>query len=76
MLESYTLPEIGEIWKEEKKYQNWLDIELSACEARTAIEDLPEDILNDLYRYAKYDMERCKALEAEIARLKRMLEGV
>ena len=29
MIEAYVLPEIGELWKEEKKYQHWLEIELS-----------------------------------------------
>ncbi len=66
MMERYILPEIGDIWKEEQKYRHWLDVELSACEARTASEDLPEEILNDLYRYAKFDFERVKLLEADM----------
>ncbi len=66
MIDTYVLPEIGDLWKEEKKYQHWLEIELSACEARTAIEDLPESTLNDLYRYAKFDLDQCKRLQEEL----------
>ena len=32
MIERYTLPAMGQIWSEETKLNNWLRIEIAACE--------------------------------------------
>jgi len=33
MIERYSFPKMKEIWKEENKYETWLQVELLACEA-------------------------------------------
>ena len=33
MIERYTLPEMGAVWNETSKLNNWLQIEIAACEA-------------------------------------------
>ena len=30
MIERYTLPEMGDVWSEQAKFQSWLDVEIAA----------------------------------------------
>ena len=41
MIDRYTLPEMGQIWNDQAKYQTWLDVELAACEANYELGNLP-----------------------------------
>jgi adenylosuccinate lyase len=36
LIERYTLPEMGNLWSEQAKFQGWLDVELAACQANAA----------------------------------------
>jgi len=45
LIPRYTLPEMGEIWKETSKYKYWTDIEILAVEAWAALGVVPQ---NDL----------------------------
>ena len=37
LIERYTLPEMGGIWKDQFKFNTWLQIEILACEARAGM---------------------------------------
>ena len=41
MIARYTLPDMGTIWSEENKLQNWLKIEIAACEGQALIGRIP-----------------------------------
>ncbi|VEF49185.1 adenylosuccinate lyase [Bacillus freudenreichii] len=42
MIERYTRPEMGEVWKEENRYQAWLELETLACEAWSELGEVPK----------------------------------
>lgn len=33
MIERYETPEINAIWKDQNRFQKWLDVELAVCKA-------------------------------------------
>ena len=46
MIERYSRPDMKKVWSDENKYQKWLAIEISVCEAWFAKGLIPqEDIL-------------------------------
>ncbi len=63
MIERYTLPEMGEIWTLESRYQAWLDVEIAACEAWAKLGVIPEEDARLIRERARVDVER--ALEIE-----------
>ena len=63
MIERYTLPEMGKIWKDEFKFSTWLKIEILACEARTESGEIPQSDLDEIKNKAKFDV--AKILEIE-----------
>ena len=65
MIERYTLPEIGNVWTEEAKYQAWLKVELSVCRARAQLGEIPSDEVEELSEKADFSVERIHEIEAE-----------
>ena len=63
MIERYTLPEMGKIWKDEFKFSTWLKIEILACEARCELGEIPEADIDEIKNKAKFDV--AKILEIE-----------
>ena len=63
MIERYTLPEMGKIWKDEFKFSTWLKIEILACEARAGFGEIPQSDLDEIKNKAKFDV--AKILEIE-----------
>jgi adenylosuccinate lyase len=63
MIERYTLPEMGKIWKDEFKFSTWLKIEILACEARCELGEIPEADIDEIKNKGKFDV--AKILEIE-----------
>ncbi len=66
MIERYTLPEMGEIWTENAKFQSWLKVEIAACEANFSLGKIPEAALKEICLNAKFEVSRIKDIEKEV----------
>ena len=66
MIERYTLPEMGRIWSQHNKLQNWLKIEIAACEAQASLGNIPPQALETIKQRAAFDVERIAQIEAEV----------
>ncbi|MCT0200759.1 adenylosuccinate lyase [Synechococcus sp. CS-1325] len=66
MIERYTLPEMGEIWSEQAKFQTWLEVELAVCEARCQLGRVPVEAMAEIRARASFELERIEAIEAEV----------
>ena len=63
MIDRYTLPEMGRIWSQENKLQNWLKIEIAACEAQARLGNIPAEALAAIKARAAYDPARIEQIE-------------
>ena len=50
MIERYSRKEIKKIWEEKNKYQIWLDIEVTACEAFEKLRIVPKGTAQKIKR--------------------------
>ena len=66
MIERYTLPEMGNLWSEQAKFQGWLDVELAACQANAELGRLPEDAMRQIREKASFEVWRILEIEAEV----------
>lgn len=66
MIKRYTLPEMGAIWAEESKLNNWLNIEVAACEAWAKLGKIPADAVETINARAQFDTQRIAEIEAEV----------
>jgi len=66
MIPRYTLPEMGSIWTEEKKFKIWLDIELLVCEAWAKLGKIPPREVDKIKKRAKFNIKRIKEIEEEV----------
>ena len=66
MIERYTLPEMGNLWSEQAKFQGWLDVELAACQANAELGRLPEEALQQIREKASFEVWRILEIEAEV----------
>jgi len=65
VIERYTLPEMGKVWREETKFQKWLDVELAVCEAQTELGNIPKKSLEMIKKNAKFNIKRIKEIETK-----------
>src|SRR5665647_746846 len=66
MIKRYTLTEMGAIWSEESKFNNWLKIEVAACEAWAKLGKIPADAVETINARAQFDIQRINEIEAEV----------
>lgn len=66
MIDRYTLPEIGNIWKDENKFRIWLEIEILACEARAELGLMPREAVREIREKADFNVARILEIEAEV----------
>ncbi len=64
MIDRYTRPEMGAIWTDEAKIQQWLAVEISVCEAWARRGRIPADAMEAI-RGASCDLERMREIERE-----------
>ncbi|MCU9614300.1 adenylosuccinate lyase [Caldibacillus lycopersici] len=65
MLERYTRPEMGSIWKEDNKLKAWLEVEILACEAWAELGEIPKEDVQKIRQNATFSVERVKEIEQE-----------
>jgi adenylosuccinate lyase len=66
MIERYTLPAMGAIWSEQNKLNNWLKIEIAACEAWANLGKIPPEAVKVIQDKAQFKVERIQEIEAEV----------
>ena len=66
MIERYTLPEMGKIWQPKARFEEWLRIEILACEAMAQLGHIPREALKKIKQKAKVDPVRILELENEV----------
>ncbi|MDP5123483.1 MAG: adenylosuccinate lyase, partial [Cyanobium sp. MAG_04] len=66
MIERYTLPEMGNLWSEEAKFQSWLDVEIAATEANCELGRVPAEAVATIKAQARFSVERILEIEAEV----------
>ena len=63
MISRYSRPEMSKIWSDQAKYENWLRVEIAACEAWAKLGRVPHDALKKIKERARFDLERINELE-------------
>jgi len=81
MIERYTPPQVGKIWKEEEKFKRFLKIELLLFEALEKFKKIPQGVAEKARKKAKISLERIKKIEEEtqhdvVAFLKNLSESL
>lgn len=66
MIERYTLPEMGNLWSEEAKFQSWLDVEIAATGANCQLGRVPKEAMAAIRERARFDVPRILEIEAEV----------
>ncbi|MBA2468129.1 MAG: adenylosuccinate lyase [Chloroflexia bacterium] len=64
MIDRYTRPEMGALWTDEAKIQQWLAVELTVCEAWVRRGRIPADAMASI-RGATCDLDRMREIERE-----------
>lgn len=63
MIERYTLPAMGKIWKDEYRLELWLKIEIAACEGWAKVGKIPPEAVEVIREKADFSWERVKEIE-------------
>ncbi len=63
MIERYTLPEMGNIWRDEEKFNTWLQVEIAACEVLCGMGKIPRNALAEIKRKAAFSVKRINDIE-------------
>jgi adenylosuccinate lyase len=66
LIERYTLPEMGNLWTEQAKFQGWLDVEIAACQANAELGRLPAEALQQIREKSSFEVPRILEIEAEV----------
>jgi adenylosuccinate lyase len=66
MIPRYTRPEMGRIWTDQNKFQQWLEVELAASEALASLGVVPADAARLLRQHAGFDVARILEIEKEV----------
>ena len=66
MIARYTRPEMGRIWTDENKFRQWLAVELAATETLAEAGLVPKAAAKVIREKADFDLERIRAIEAEV----------
>jgi adenylosuccinate lyase len=66
MISRYTRPEMGRIWSDQNKFQQWLEVELAASEALAELGVVPVEAARLLRAHAGFDVARIFEIEREV----------
>src|SRR3954471_1531012 len=66
MIPRYTRPEMGRIWTDQNRFQQWLEVELAASEALAELGVVPSEAARLLRTHASFDVERIHEIEREV----------
>jgi adenylosuccinate lyase len=65
MIDRYTRPAMAAIWSEQRKYENWLRVEIAATTALARAGIVPASAVDALRQRASFTVERINEIEAE-----------
>ena len=65
MIARYTRPAMAAIWSEQRKYENWLRVEIAATTALARAGIVPLSAVESLQQRASFTIERIHEIEAE-----------
>jgi adenylosuccinate lyase len=63
MIERYSLPAMREIWTDQARMHNWLQIEVLAAEAMAQLGTVPAEAVVQIKKNARFDVDRVKEIE-------------
>ena len=66
MIARYTRPAMGQIWSDENKFRSWLAVEVAATQTLAEAGIVPKKSAAVLAKKADFDLERIRAIEAEV----------
>src|SRR6267378_2725231 len=66
MISRYTRKEMGRIWSDQNKFQQWLEVELAASEALAERGVVPAEAARLLRAHAAFDVARIHEIEREV----------
>ena len=66
MIPRYTRPEMGRIWSDQNKFQQWLEVELAASEALAELGVVPAEAARLLRAHAGFEVARIHEIEREV----------
>src|SRR6266700_1894696 len=66
MIARYTRPDMGRIWSDQNRFQQWLEVELSASEALAELGEVPADAARLLREHAGFDVARILEIEKSV----------
>ena len=66
MISRYTRPDMGRIWSDQNKFQQWLEVELAASEALAERGVVPAQAARLLRAHAAFDVPRIQEIEREV----------
>ncbi len=64
MIPRYSRTELNDIWSDEHRYQEWLEVELAACEAWHQLGRIPLKSMENIRTRAGFDVTRIAEIEA------------
>src|SRR6476469_6460857 len=66
MIPRYTRSEMGRIWNDQNRFQQWLEVELAASEALAERGVVPAEAARLLRAHATFDVARIHEIEREV----------
>jgi len=63
MIDRYTLPRMGALWTQARKYKAWLQVELATCEALEQSGKIPHGVAAYVRRKVRIDPDRIAEIE-------------
>jgi adenylosuccinate lyase len=66
MIPRYTRPEMGRIFGDENRFEQWLAVELAASEALAETGEVPGEAARALRQHAAFDVARIDGIEREV----------
>lgn len=63
MISRYTLPEMGDLWTEENRFQAMLEVEIAACEAMAKLKLIPTAAARKIRRKARFKISQVNKFE-------------
>src|SRR6059058_1572005 len=66
MIPRYTRPDMGRIWSDQNRFQQWLEVELAASEALAELGVVPAEAARLLRAHATFDVQRIHEIEREV----------
>jgi adenylosuccinate lyase len=64
MIDRYTRPAMAAIWSEQRKYENWLRVEIAATTALARAGIVPSSAVDALQKHASFTVDRIHEIEA------------